>query len=196
MVEHTAWIGPDYGRSDTSLGGHRVAIVGYSHWCEEGWKDTNEATIDCIRKVMSGCLRRAFFTGVRNYFDYDNHKAFWLQVTFFNYLPNCVGSGTERYNAGTPEQLSRAEGRLKRLIQENQPDKVVVFTSKSRDFPPTDSQPQAIPGFPMFKWGTYSVGGHIASAFFLRHPQGAHTELMRSAVKYILGLPNARSGPK
>jgi hypothetical protein len=84
MVEHAAWIGPDYERSDTSLGGQRLAIVGYSHWLVDGWEDTNEATRDCVSKVMSGELRKAFFTQVRDYFGYDNHTIFWQQVMFFN----------------------------------------------------------------------------------------------------------------
>jgi hypothetical protein len=195
MVEHAPWVGPDYGKPGTSLGGRRVAIILYSHWLYEGWKDTNEATIDCISKVISGELRIAAFTQVRDYFGYDNHQAFWQQVMFFNYLPNCVGGGDERYNNGTSEQIKIAEPRFLRLIEEHQPDKVLIFTARSRDFPPVENRLQIVHGFPRFKWGTYGGRNHRAMAFFLRHPQRANGELMRSAVKIILDLPNVKSSP-
>jgi hypothetical protein len=144
---------------------------------------------------MSGELRIPFFTQVRNYFGYNDHKAFWQQVMFFNYLPNCVGGGDERYNGGTSEQVNIAESRFLCLIEEHRPDKVLIFTARSKDFPPVENRLQSIQGFPKFKWGTYSGRNHRASAFFLRHPQGAEAVTMQSAVKYILDLPKLKSNP-
>jgi len=33
MIEHTPWVGADYG---LGIGGQRIAIVGYSHHRDEG----------------------------------------------------------------------------------------------------------------------------------------------------------------
>ena len=104
-----------------------------------------------------------------------------------------VFSGEERYNSGTSKQIKIAESRFLRLIEEHGPDKVLIFTARSRDFPPVGSKLQSIQGFPKFKWGAYSGRNCRASAFFLRHPQGAKKELMMSAVKYIVDLPTSKA---
>lgn len=196
MVDHAPWIGSHYDKS--GMREQRVAIVGYSHWLEQVWQDTDRATIDCISKVVSGRLetKTTFFDRVRNCFGYDNHNDFWPKVMFFEFLPDCVGGGNDRYKHGTPAQRERAVPRFLRLITNHQPNKVLIFTgfnTRSRYFPPMDSKPESIQQFPMFKWGTYTVGDHKASAFFLRHPERAskeNLERMRMAVKHILDLPN------
>jgi hypothetical protein len=196
MVCHAPWIGTHYGES--GMGAQRVAVVGYSHWLEAGCKDTDQATIDCISKVVSGRLEKktTFFDRVRDCFGYDNHEDFWPEVMFFEFLPDCVGGGNDRYKSGTLAQRERAARRFLRLITDHKPDKVFIFTgfnARSRYFPPMDNKPESIQEFPMFKWGTYTVGDHRASAFFLRHPERASMkdlELMRKAVKHILDLPN------
>jgi hypothetical protein len=193
IVEHTAWVGPDYEKS--GIEGQRVAIVGYSHWLWESHVDTDEGTRHCIRKVIAGQHRIAFFTQIRNYFGFDNHAAFWPCVMFFNYLPNSIGGAHQRFNQGTPEQIIRARSRFRRLITDNQPDKVLVLTSRHGDFPQTDEPCQPLPDFPRFKWGIYRVGDHIVRAFFLRHPQGAKSNLMRRAVTYALDTASVEDNP-
>ncbi len=193
MIEHKPWEGSDY--STSPIKGQQVAIVGYSHWLEDGWPDNDDATIDCIRKVMSGSgevKTASFFTPVRNYFGYPDHKTFWPKVMFFNYLPSCVGGADKRFKSGTPEQRKRAEARFLRLTKDKRPQKVLVFTARSGYFPPAEGL-QSIPGFDKFKLGIYRFDDFVFSAYFLRHPQGADKELMRSAVEYILDLPSCGS---
>ena len=156
MVDHAPWIGSHYDKS--GMREQRVAIVGYSHWLEQVWQDTDRATIDCISKVVSGRLetKTTFFDRVRNCFGYDNHNDFWPKVMFFEFLPDCVGGGNDRYKHGTPAQRERAVPRFLRLITNHQPNKVLIFTgfnTRSRYFPPMDSKPESIQQFPMFKWG-------------------------------------------
>jgi hypothetical protein len=186
VIEHAAWLGPDY---KLSINQQRVAIVGYSHWREEGDEDTVEATRECLRQVISGEWNIQFFNQIRNYFFYEDHGTFWRRVMFFNFLPNCV-LRSEKFKRGTDEQITCAQDRFLRLIREQLPDKVLIFTARHWAFPRTDSVRQQLGSFPKFSWGTYRVDDHTAKAFFLRHPQGASGELMRGAVKYVLDEPN------
>jgi hypothetical protein len=133
---------------------------------------------------------------VRNCFGYNMHKGFWEQVIFFNYLPNCVEE-EEWIGKGTPEQIMVAKPRFLHLIQKHRPSKVLIFTPKEKtaDFPRPGNKHQSIQGFPKFKWGTYSVGDHSASAFFLRRPRRSDVERPRPVVKHILDLPNVSIDP-
>jgi hypothetical protein len=185
VIEHAAWVGSDY---RLGLGGQRVAIVGWSHFGDEG--DEDVGTIGCVNRVISGEWKIRVFTQIRDYFGYNDHGSFWPRVMFFNYLPSLVGGPEERFGDGTPEQRCKAKERFKRLIRENAPAKVLVFTSRRGAFPPRDNPQSLGPDFPQFSQCKYDIGGHPAPTFFLRHPQGARRDVMRRAVKYVLDLPN------
>lgn len=190
MVEHEPWVGPDYGKPGTSLGEHRIAIVGYAHF-RTGWEDTERVTRNCVSKLISGDVKMASLARIRNCFDYTTHRGFWEQVMFFNYLPNCVEE-EEWFGKGTTEQIMVAKPRFLRLIAEHRPAKVLIFTPKKRtvDFPRPGSKLKIIDPFLTLKWGAYSVGDHSALAFFLGRPRATDVEWLRPVVKRILDLPN------
>lgn len=170
-----------------------MAIVGYSHWVGNGDGDHIEVTQECISKVVSGEFRTLFFTAVRNYFGYEKHEDFWRRVMFFNFLPNAIGGPGQRFGAGTEDQVNIARDRFLRLIRENLPNRVLIFTSRHWAFPEIDVPLQKLgQNFPSkFGYRQYAVGSHeVTTAFFLRHPQGANKELMRRAVQHVLGWPN------
>jgi hypothetical protein len=195
MVDHDPWVGPDYGKAGTALGGHRVAVVGYTHW-GKGAEDRATVTIECISKLISGDLKMPSLARIRNCFGYNNNKGFWEQVMFFNYLPNSV-EAEEWLGKGTEEQIMVAKPRFLHLIKKHRPSKVLIFTPKARtsDFPRPGSKLQSLQPFPTLQWGTYSVGHHSASAFFLRRPRPSDVEWLRPVVRYILDLPKVNIDP-
>jgi hypothetical protein len=187
MIEHSPWIGCHY---KDGINGQRIAIIGYSHWLGDGDEDSTEATIVCIRSVMSGEWKIRFFTQVRNYFGFDGHRVFWPHVMFFNYLPCCVGNADGRYDHGTNEQRAVAATRLLTLLREHLPDKVFIFSGRYWAFPLTTGLCQKLGAcYSNFCFGTYGAGTRHIPVFFLRHPQGANGDLMRRAVRHILDRP-------
>src|SRR5208282_1060949 len=153
MAEHTPWKGSNYNSKRSDLGAQRVAVVGWSHSLDEGWKDGEDATQDCIRKLMDGDLRtNSLFGPVRDCFGYNIHKDFWPEVMFFNFLPDCVGDRDKKYKDGTSEQRKRGEARFLCLIKDYRPNKIVIFQSshrRSKYFPPMDGgRPEPIQQFP------------------------------------------------
>ncbi len=184
MIEHDPWVGPEYQRG---FAGQRITIVGYSHWRgndTEGRDFTNRVVL----KVMRGEPFH-FFEQIRKYFNEKSPEEMWRNVMFFNYLPDWVGGGDERFSQGTTTQIKRAQERFLRLIFKERPNKVLVFSRKAwSKFPPSNYR-GPLQHFPKVLWGTYSSDGHTAMVFCLRHPQGACQEDMRRAVKHILAMP-------
>ena len=118
---------------------------------------------------------------------YETHDGFWQRVMFFNYLPECVGGAGEHFNHGTQEQISRAKDRFLRLIQQELPDKVLVFTSRRWAFPFDAETFQKLGSrFSNFYLQEYRFDGHSIPISFLRYPQGASGELMRGAIEFAL----------
>jgi hypothetical protein len=201
LIEHKPWVGPLY--RPEGINGQRIAIVGHFH---HGNEDNNQFTIETVAGMLNGEYTIPFFSTIRNYFGFEDNGDFWNRVMFFNYLPDCVGGAEERYNSGTEQQIMRAKARFLRILADNLPEKVFVFSNNERlgkgwpTLPPTCEE-EASEGcialgtqFPRFSWGTYrTAAGHIAMAFGLRHPQGASSLLMRDAVEHILSMPNASS---
>jgi hypothetical protein len=207
MVEQREWVGSHY---KNGISGHRIAIVGYSHHRELDEIENDNWTIETINDVIVGKQRGdSFFPFVRDYFNIasginESENEFWHKVVFFNYLPNSV---IDRFAMGTTEQIERAKHRLFEIIERQRPTKLLVFTTKGwHSFPKTREElahrslAPLGPQFSNFKWGTYEQGGHIVSAFGLRHPQGARRDLMLGAVKHVLDfqLPagNKLASPK
>jgi hypothetical protein len=193
MIEHAAWRGTDYCK--TGIDGQRIAIVGYSHWHSAGEEDRPEKTNEIVGRVVSGEYKIQFFTQIRNYFSYADHESFWHRVLFFNFLPNFVGDPNDRYSHGTEEQRSLGRARFARIIREEQPNKLFIFTSRHWVFGDAMGRSQFDQISPKFSWRAYDVEGHSAKAFFLRHPQGASRALMRRAVECIMNSGEARTEP-
>ena len=179
------------------IAGYRIAIIGHSHH-EDAQDDGDDLTIRTVRKVIDGKKKIAFFTQIWGYFGFEDNEEFWNRVMFFNYLPERVGAGDERYKKGPREQVDRAKARFQSILRNDKPDKVLVFTNSAGKGWPTFPRTLEQEGddrlplgaeFPKFSWGRYEAGGHIVIAFGLRHPQGAPRELMRRAVGQILALP-------
>lgn len=191
MIEHQPWIGSEY---PTGIRGQRIAIVGYSHHHPVGSEDDAGSTVDCVSRVMSREYRDLnFFNSIRNYFGSKDHKLFWPQVMFFNFVPDTIGTSDERFAYATGEQVRRGVERLHRILSEHRPHKMLVFTKKGWDAMPATREdeagkkaPDLGPGLEQFTWGTYAAGDSVTAAFGLRHPQGAPGDLMRRAVEAAL----------
>jgi hypothetical protein len=201
MSEHIPWCGPQY---EIGINRERIAIVGYSHWSDE--EDSDECTKDVVSRVITGEYADIqFFYQIRTYFGFESNEEFWNRVLFFNYLPDSVGSGDQRFRTGAVGQIERAKARFARIIGERRPHKMLVFTKKGWETLPSTREEQAGNSLPLgaefprgFSWGTYQAGGghHTVMAFGLRHPQGAKGEVMRRAVQRILAMPLVVSHPQ
>lgn len=193
MIEHIPW--PDE-RPTLGLNGRRIALVGYSHWRKQDEADTDEFTRDVIQTVLEDKCRRALqlLRVLPTYFGYGpTDPAFWNHVTFFNYLPECVGVTEEKFRHGSPSQIERAKARFLRILSNIHADKVLIFTSRSWALPQTLEQKSGhenIPlgvEFPDFWRGSYEVSeGRIVHAFKLRHPMTAPSKLMQDAIRLIM----------
>ncbi|MHB8283501.1 MAG: hypothetical protein ACYDD1_02385 [Caulobacteraceae bacterium] len=186
MIEHLPWVGSGFA---AGLNGEKVAIVGYSHWKNEGESDRENMTQDVVARVVSGeyaAIR--FFSDISRYFGYAESPDFWRQVLFFNFVPDVIGNGDQRFAYATPEQTARGAERAKRIYAQHGIDRAFVFTTRGWNDHPALREEEVtrksqLPDGTRFTWGTYEGGGHVTKAFGLRHPQGAPGEAMREAVR-------------
>lgn len=192
---HERWKGAQY---PSGIDSQRIALVGYSHWNRDPDRfDRAQFTEDVIRRVMNGESSHSFFTQIRNYFNFDDHGAFWQKVLFFNYVPRCIGGPDERFAVADESWNDSANKRFREILARDTPDKVIVFTSKGwGSLPPFDAplhsefDPTSLAGAILRDpCGTYHAGAKPVMTFGLRHPQGAPAEIMCRAVKRILELP-------
>ena len=187
IIEHGPSRGNDY---ESGIDGERIAIVGYSHHHDPGKPDRDSLTMEVISEVISGEKKGyAFFSRVSEYFDSD--AAFWNRVLFFNFLPDCIGVTAQRYGTGSQIQIERGQERFLRIIREQRPHKVFVFTMKGwRAIQEKTGEATASLGesFPRFSWDSYTAADWAFMAFGLRHPQFARAELMQRAVRRILAI--------
>ena len=193
MIEHAPWRGAEYG---FGVEGQKVAIVGWSTHEDDIAADTDDAVVRTINQVSQNKWpiawgRRGipnFYTSVRNYFGFGDHRVFWPKVAYFCFLPSCVPDD-DKYSDGTREQLRRGKERFLKRLSPLSPDKVFIFTSRWKDgvFPPPPLPGCQDLGVGDFRWATYNVDNPV-KAIFLRHPQGAPGALMRAAVQRGLKL--------
>lgn len=196
MIEHEVWVGDKY---KCGLGSkrQRIAIVGHSHYVSDG-NDYKELTKTVVKGIQDG-EKRPFFTQIQSYFDALDDKDFWNRVLFLNFVPSAVGSDKEKYAKASQEQIDLGRERFRRVLNEYQPQKVLVF-SNSKDkgwqtMPDTDEEAVRDELFCLgpgdlahFTWGTYKVEGHTILAFGLRHPERAPSDLMKRAVRHIMAI--------
>ena len=194
MIEHEPWCGPLY--REPGVDGQHIAIVGYSH--HHDGVDYDGLTIDVLRRWTDGeRFANSLFPYVESYFDGIVQQDLWNRVLFFNYLPDCIGTGEERFNSGSKQQVERAKSRFLDIIAKHKPHKVLVFTKRGWSTFPETREEEAHTGLRRlepkelydFTWGTYDANGSIIGAFGLRHPQFANGQLMRQAVQCILAMP-------
>ena len=114
MIQHIPWKGQRY---EEGIESQRICIFGNSHWLGEGKEDTDDFTIDVLQGVIDGSWNLSFFTQIRNYFGYTDHKEFWDRVIFLNYLPECIGGPKQRYNFAPRDQIELAKVRFLTLIR-------------------------------------------------------------------------------
>lgn len=183
-IEHNPWCGSHY---DIGINDQRICIVGYSHYKESSQQDTDSFTAGVLRGVIEGTRPIAFFTQIRNYFDFKENGEFWNRVSFFNYVPDCIGDFEDRYKTASNDQIRRANPRFLRIIRDKRPNKVLVFTRKGWvTLCPTFGEQEYLEHVPYSARATCEADGHTAQVFGLRHPQFANGDLMRKTVEHIL----------
>ena len=188
-VEHDPWVGQGYSEG---IAGQRIAVVGYSHWRDENDDDTDNFTIFVVKRLIEEDQKISFFCRIRDDFSYGSTEKFWNSVLFFNFLPNCVGTASERYDYGTREQVRRGQARFEKLLGAYAPDKVLVFTKRGwSQCPPTREERAGRECQPFcdvsgFTCGSYDLEGKLVSAYGLRHPERANGQQMRLGVQAAL----------
>jgi hypothetical protein len=185
MIEHHCWRPTLY---TEGIAGQRIAICGYSHYSDH--RDHDELTSDIVGDVVSGAATYAFFTSIARAFGYDDKAAFYNRVLFFNFVPAIVGASEDKFAAASSAENERARARVRRILEENEPHKLFVFSEKAwAAFPKTDEEVGGLvaPDTEV-RSGNYTTSrGHRVIAFGLRHPQGASAIELREAVVSGLG---------
>lgn len=186
-MEHVEWCPDAYLQS--GLSGQRIAVAGHSHWSND--PDHDAFTDECLRNVISGKWRIAFFTSIARSFGFEDRTDFWSRVLFFNFLPTKVGNGDERNGYGRPDQLEVGRARVLRILDQHKPDKLFVFSTKAwGEFPHTIEDQAGVEAQPPLYWHTYQTrSGHRVKAVGLRHPQGADGTAMRERVQALMANP-------
>jgi len=186
-VEHAEWNPRGY--REVGLSGQRIAIAGHSHSSDD--PDHAEATTDCLTKVISGEWNKiAFFSTIPRYFGYEDRRVFWPNVMFFNFLPTMVGTREQKFGYGRPDQLEAGRSRVLRILDQNRPEKLLVFSTKAwREFPPTLEDADEAEAPPQQFWRTYiTPSAHRVKTMGLRHPQGANREAMTAQVSALMAM--------
>ena len=191
MVTHEPWVGDEY---QAGINGQRIGIVGYSHWKNPSEPDHDGITREVVSRIIEGRESHRFFTQIRNYFGFADHRSFWNRVLFFNYVPHCIGDPEQRFDPIGDEEIDSANQRFCEILKASEPEKALVFTSKGWKtllrsdwlLPSTLDSAGIEAALCRDPCGIYVAGGVQAMAFGLRHPQGAPGEIMAAAVKRIL----------
>jgi len=197
-MEHEPWIGAEY-ENGGGLGGQKIAVVGHSHYSDN--LDFPSFTKDLIESCISGPSEdfdgdMASFNVVPNYFGFQDRRLFWSKVIFFNFLPTIVGRASQKFEAGTPGQIQAGTARLLRILNQERPSKVFVFSKEAWDYCPKilEAEEQDLSrrlgsDFEGYTMGHYGSIEHPIATFGLRHPLGAKKERMQRVVKTLMDLP-------
>jgi hypothetical protein len=187
VIEHKHWTR----KSDEGIQGQNIAIVGYSHYRkEQDEADSSRFTHSVMRSYLSGDQKMGakFFPPIQRYFGFEDRKAFWNRVHFFNFIPECFPSAN-KFASADIELKKRAQTRFKKILSIEKPDKVFVFSRKGwNQCPDTPEETQPLKSNPRDTWGTYDLGGHTILACGFRHPLYADFEGMHLAVQEFLKM--------
>lgn len=184
MILHEPWIGPGY---DKGLIGRRLAIVGNSHWHEEGEPDSVDCTRIVVGKVISGEYADiAFFSQIGDYFGARRGGDFWNRVVFFNYAVRSIGTREQKYNSIPSAMKGEAIQRFEAIIAETSPTDVFVFSrSIVWALPPLALKKASYP-YAAARSGQLAEGQPLPRIHILRHPQYAPKALMTETVSQML----------
>jgi hypothetical protein len=171
MIDHKHW----KRANGDGIQNQHIAIVGYSHYGETS-KDYSGFTNWAMKSYISGKgIGERFFPPVQTYFGYEGRPEFWNQVDFFNFVPECFATA-KKFASADAKLKDHAQKRFLRILTDEKPDKVFVFTRKGwNQCPPTLEEAaggRCIPlkFNPEDNWGTYDVGGHRVKVCGFRHP--------------------------
>jgi hypothetical protein len=190
VIEHLHWQRKD----QSGIEGQHLMIVGYSHYTQKNDRDHEDFTKAAVNKVIYGDDRKyggAMFSSVPRYFgDFANRGDFWKKVDFFNFIPNSFSDQTKYANANS-EQNEIARSRFRRILCEERPDKVFVFSRKAWRACQGTLQKAALDCVILASesdrnWGTFVMDNTIIPVLGLRHPMLANAEKMRAAVQEFL----------
>lgn len=182
-LEHEAFRGDHYQR-----GG--MMIWGFSHHKGPNDPDGPDFTNRMVRELaLTG--EHWFFNRIRRFFGNEKPEQFWHKVAFANTLPTSVLSGS-RYSSGTSEQRERVAGRVRRILIEFAPSKVVLFSTKGWKMWPglngsVGEPPQILMTSPELQHGTYNFDlGYEIKAYNLPHPMAQSDKAMIERVQYLM----------
>ena len=188
-MEHAPWIGERYAEG---IDGQRLLLFGFSHYgtLDDG-RDGPDFTNHVVRTWgLTGGI--PFFKTLAGYFGTMPVEEFFQRIAFANTLPTSVGDEDDKYTAGDEAARAQVGDRVRRLIVEVDPDKVIVFTTKGWGlFPPFDDRAVdgqlAVAGRTPIPFGGYRRrrDGH-ALAYGLRHALFAPWEMMHHSVQAIM----------
>jgi len=192
VIEHLHWQRKD----QSGIAGQHVMIVGYSHYTKKDDRDHKDFTNVAVNEVIygnDGKYGGAMFSSIPRYFgNYANRGDFWKKVDFFNFVPNSFLDKTKYANANS-EQNEIARIRFRRILSEERPDKVFVFSRKAWRSCKDALQEADLNHAPFSykldgNWGTFVADGKIIPVCGLRHPMLANAEEMRTAVQSFLSF--------
>ncbi len=190
MIVHRPWVGEKY-KTGFESSSQRLAIAGYSSYGDDDHEDVTVDTI-ALYAIDQGTI--PFYNKIAGYFGYINRFEFWNSVSFFNFVPNNIGSRSNMFGVASAEQVALGNDRFTKIVGgldptvQPPPDKVFVFSTKTRQAISATLHPQSL-GAEFPEVGHISIyDGRSSQVYFLRHPQGATFERMRRAVQHILAL--------
>lgn len=188
-MEHCPWIGD---RFADGIEGQKFLLFGFSHYgaYDDGHDDSDFTNYVIKRWALTGEI--PFFNTLAGYFGFTDAAAFYPLVAFANTLPYSVGDEDNMFTDGDAASLRLVEARVKRLVLEVDPDKVIVFSAKGwRLFPAYDDRSEdgilEVGGRKPINFGGYSrKAGGYSLAYGLRHPMMAPWQMMHDSVRAIL----------
>lgn len=187
MIEHRHW--PR--KSLEGIDKQHIAIVGYSHYGNLK-RDSSTFTHWALEEYMAGePVGDQFFPAIQSYFGFDDRPEFWNHVHFFNFVPQCFAKN-DKYATADVAMKERAQKRFLRILREERPDKVFVFSRKGwRQCPPTVEEEDNRRCTPLLSnsadnWGTYRLDGHEIRVCGFRHPLYArHADVKKSVQEFL-----------
>jgi hypothetical protein len=187
IIEHKHW--PR--KSLEGIDKQHIAIVGYSHYGDLK-KDSSTFTHWALGAFMKGKeVGDQFFPAIQSYFGFDGHPEFWNYVHFFNFVPQCFAR-EKKYATADAATKKKAQDRFLRILREETPDKVFVFSRKAWNQCPStveeeDNRPcTPLKANPSDNWGTYRLDGHEVRVCGFRHPLYArHADVKRSVQEFL-----------
>lgn len=175
-VHFYPWTGRDF--FTAPFKGQRVLILGESHyqWLKDEPLDQyHHLTQDCVREVLGGEFRKAFWTHIAVAFlgerpTFEQLEKFWHSVAFYNYFQQSVGFGARV--RPTEEMWENSKPALSEVLERLRPDVVIVLGYALSDNLRSVSElyPLVLEGCPQGETRVLKYNGGRALMFGIRHP--------------------------